>query len=157
MKQVLFFLITTLMIENATVAQPSEKFLKLNRVVVLDSVKVKTITTKSESIFSITVPAGVYWKIESINFTPSFDQIWTGGTGYMRVKINSIDLLQVSNQVYNNLVTSNYALYPFLKTTPVWAAPGTVINAYVNFSNYFQNPQLSFDLLLNAMEFSVEQ
>jgi hypothetical protein len=157
MKQVLFFLITTLMIANATVAQPSEKFLKLNRVVVLDSVKVKTITTKSESIFSITVPAGVYWKIESINFTPSFDQIWTGGTGYMRVKINSIDLLQVSNQVYNNLVSSNYALYPFLKTTPVWVGPGTVINAYATFSNYYQNPQLSFDIFLNAMEFSVEQ
>ncbi|MCF8339819.1 MAG: hypothetical protein K9I82_02505 [Chitinophagaceae bacterium] len=157
MKQFFLFVFTTVIIANGTKAQPSEKFLKLNRVLVLDSVKVKTITTKAETIFSITVPTGVYWKIESINFTPSFDQIWSGGTGYMRVKINSIDLLQPSNQIYNNQVSSVYALYPFLKTTPVWVGPGTVINAYATFNNYYQNPQLSFDLLLNAMEFSVEQ
>jgi len=158
MKQFLFCLLTITFVANNLKAQPTEKFMKLNRIVVLDSTKSKTITTQFQTIFSITVPAGMYWKVESINFTPSFDQTtYVTSPAYMRVKVNNIDLLQPYNQTYNNQTSSSsIPYYPFLKNTPFWVGPGMVISAYGNFPAYYNNPQISFDFLINAMEFIVE-
>jgi hypothetical protein len=169
MKRILFFLFTILCISNGLQAQLSEKFLKLNRVVTLDSVKTKTFNNRQETIFSVTVPAGVYWKIESINFKPSRIQPSHTGSGsfyfYSYVKINSVDLIQSNNFNYNNFYTDSSidgypSINPFFTNIPVWAGPGSVIIMYGYYyntsNNYTSNPQITHEMVLNAMEFIVE-
>ena len=161
MKRLFFLLMTILCITNGLQAQLSEKFLKLNRVVVLDSVKTKTSTMigKNETVFTIVVPSGVYWKIESMSFNPSFDQS-ISGLGDVRVKINSADVLfQVSSAEHTNFnFQTNSAsvgvINNFFKTTPTWAGPDSVINMYV--INYLIGKTLNFEMTLAAMEFIVE-
>lgn len=161
MKRILFLLLTIVFISNGLQAQLSEKFLKLNRVVVLDSVKSKTSTMmwKNENVFTIVVPNGVYWKIESMSFNPSFDQI-LNGLSDVRVKINSADVLfQVSNAAHTNFNFQGNSgsvgvINNFFKTTPTWAGPGSVINMYV--INYLTGKTLNFEMTLAAMEFIVE-
>jgi hypothetical protein len=151
MKRIFFLLLTIACISNGLQAQLSEKFLKLNRVVVLDSVKSKIFNTlgNSETIFSITVPAGVYWKIESINFNFYNNQ---NSSFEPRVKINSTELTFI-------LGTGIYTTWGgfFAKTTPTWAGPGSTINMYTT-NNYVSNNGkiANFDMALSAMEFIVE-
>jgi hypothetical protein len=162
MKRIFFLLLTIVCINNGLQAQLSEKFLKLNRVVVLDSVKSKTFTSNysTESVYTIVIPAGVFWKIESMSFNPSFDQSINGSIE-VRVKINTADVLfQVSNAYHTNFnFQSNNAsvsvINNFLKTTPTWAGPGSVLNMYVKNSN-LSGKTLNFEMTLAAMEFILE-
>lgn len=154
----IFLLMTILCITNGLQAQLSEKFLKLNRVVVLDSVKSKYFITNggSETVFSIVVPNGVYWKIESISFNPSADERFTSNLNLqnineIRVKINSVDLT-MRNSARNIDFHDGYS---FLRTTPTWASPGSIIIMYVTKSTLI-GKTLNFDMSLNAMEFIVE-
>jgi len=169
MKRILFLLFTILFITNGLQAQLSEKFLKLNRVVTLDSVKTKTFNNRQETIFSITVPAGVYWKVESINFKLSRIQPPRVGSGqfyfYSYVKINSVDLIQSnnfnSNNLYSDISTEVYpVINPFFTNISTWAGPGSVITMYGYYYNtiynYSYNPQITHEMVLNAMEFIVE-
>jgi hypothetical protein len=169
MKRILFLLLTILFITNGLQAQLSEKFLKLNRVITLDSVKTKTFNNRQETIFSITVPAGVYWKVESINFKLSRIQPPRVGSGnfyfYTYVKINSVDLIQSnnfnSNNLYTDISTEVYSsINPFFTNISTWAGPGSVITMYGYYSNssnnYGSNPQITHEMVLNAMEFILE-
>lgn len=169
MKRLFFLLLTIVCINKGLQAQLSEKFLKLNRVVVLDSVKTKTFNNRQETIFSITVPTGVYWKVESINFKLSRVQPTHGGTGsfyfYSYVKINSVDLNQSNNFAFNNFYTDNSidgypSINPFFTNIPVWAGPGSIITMYSVYyntsNNYSYSPQINHEMVLNAMEFIVE-
>jgi len=156
MKRIFFLLLTIVCISNGLKAQLSEKFLKLNRVVVLDSVKSKYFITNggSETIFSIVVPNGVYWKIESISFNPSADQNYGPDKLYIndsRVKINSVDLT-MRNSVRAVDFHDNYY---FLKSTPTWAGPSSVISMYVTKSSLI-GKTLNFEMTLAAMEFILE-
>jgi len=154
MKRILFFLFTILCISNGLQAQLSEKFLKLNRVITLDSVKTKTFNSNvssSETVFSVVIPDGVYWKIESINFNLSINQSLI--VAYEpRVKINANDLT----------FTLGAGIYTtwggfFSKTTPTWAGPGSIINMYTINTYPNQNGKsVNFDMALSAMEFIVE-
>jgi hypothetical protein len=153
MKRTFFLLLTIVCISNGLKAQLSEKFLKLNRVVVLDSVKSKIFNTNgnSETIFSITVPAGVYWKIESINFNFLTNQNFLDGLE-PRVKINSTILtFTIGTGIY-----TTWGGF-FSKTTPTWAGPGSTINMYTTNNYVYNNGKVAnFDMALSAMEFILE-
>jgi len=161
MKRILFLLLTIVCISNGLKAQLSEKFLKLNRIVVLDSVKSKTTTMvwKNENVFTIVVPNGVYWKIESMSFNPSFDQS-LNGLSDLRVKINSTDMIFIYQPNSTNINFSSGGsgygyLNNFIKTTSTWAGPGSIINMYVKNSS-LSGKTLNFEMTLTAMEFILE-
>jgi len=158
MKRIFFLILTIVIITNGLQAQLSEKFLKLNRVVVLDSVKSKYFITDggSETVFSIVVPNGVYWKIESISFNPSATERYTSPYSLpylndIRVKINSVDLTMRNS----NRNVDFHDGYSFLRTTPTWASPGSIINMYVTKSTLI-GKTLNFEMTLAAMEFILE-
>jgi len=161
MKRIFFLLLTILCISNGLQAQLSEKFLKLNRVVILDSMKSKTFTLNynAESVYNIVIPAGVYWKIESITFNPSFDQS-LNGLSDLRVKINSTDMIFIYQPNSTNINFSSGGsgygyLNNFIKTTSTWAGPGSIINMYVKNSS-LSGKTLNFEMTLTAMEFILE-
>ena len=168
MSRIFFLLLTIVFISNGLQAQLSEKFLKLNRVITLDSVKTKTFTLNgnAETVFSLTVPAGVYWKIESISFNPSFDQN-VNDIHDVRVKINTADLLFQLNYPTNNYTNFNFQfngngwitgsnyINNFIRNTPTWAGPSSVINMYVKNST-LSGKTLNFEMTLTAMEFILE-
>jgi hypothetical protein len=65
----------------------TEKFLKLNRIVNIDSTKSSVVPINETTVFEVTVPSGVVWKINLISTTVSSQtyQIKVGKTAFTSI------------------------------------------------------------------------
>jgi hypothetical protein len=141
----------------------SEKFLKLNRLLFLDSSKtISSLGPKTNTlIYKINVPAGVNWKITHVSFTSNID----GLAGYdflYWMKINNALIPQVENEDVlgpksESAATSGNPLYngkEFVRNSPIWAGPGSTIYFFARSPvSLVSNP---FTLYLTAEEYFLE-
>jgi hypothetical protein len=65
----------------------TEKFLKLNRIINIDSTKRINLPSSESTVFEVTVPSGVVWKINIINtyVSSSSCKIEVGKTAFSRI------------------------------------------------------------------------
>ena len=92
---------------NNTNAQFTEKYLKLNKIVCLDSVKsINTSSSTNVLKFTITVPSGVYWKLSNVTLAS----------------------LDGASLFYNYYV--NQSIFPNGFPTSLWLKPNSVIKIY---------------------------
>lgn len=140
-------------------AQPSEKFLKLNRIVTLDSTKYVNFNLSANTIFSVNVPSNVYWRIDNLIFNN--DPIATGQTGAVSgflIKINNVFLPQLDEDKIVGVFTGSVnKIFPttgreFARNTPLWLGPNTLLTAIVTGVG-----NIKFNLYLVAQEFYLEQ
>ena len=105
----------------------TENFLKLNRIVTIDSNKNSINIGMSKTIlFRVTVPNNVYWKSNYIGFD-------NNGSTYGFIKINNSYICSFINSVNVE------------KNTPIWIKPNSIItfesssssNTTINPSMYF--------------------
>ena len=136
-------LITFLMLANLVVkAQLTEKNLKLNRIVVLDSTKAASLSTYSNATlkFTINVPTGVYWKLKNISLAGK------DGSPKYYFYVNQA-IFYPDNSAIGNLYISN---------NTIWIAPNSTIKIY----QYVDNPTITgafnLTLYLNAEEYFLE-
>ena len=117
-------------------AQLSEKFLKLNRLIFLDSSKtISSLAANANTlIYKINVPSGVNWKITHVSFTSNID----GLVGYdflYWMKINNALIPQVENEDVlgpksESAASAGNPLYngkEFVRNSSIWAGPGSTI------------------------------
>ncbi len=110
---------------NIALCQP-EKFLKLNRIITIDSSKRGIQLSTNFTYFTLTVPDNVYWKINYISFALS-------SLAASKIKINNSYILDsVSN--------------PAEKTSPIWLAPNSILSFQ---SGYYYNPSFPQGLTSN--------
>jgi hypothetical protein len=162
MKKLFFFCICFLFLSQLSKAQLSEKFLKLNRLVFLDSSKSISLAANTNTlVFKINVPSGVYWKITHVSFTSNID----GLQGYdflYWMKINNALIPQVENEdVFGprseSAATSGNPLYSgkeFVRNSSIWAGPGSTIYFLERSPSSFSTHP--FTLYLTAEEYYLE-
>ena len=162
MKRYLYFtFLLVISITNRGLTQPSEKFLKLNRIISIDSSKTITgINTPNArtaySFIRVTVPPGVYWKIDNVSFL-SNPLLYLSDAHDFRIKINNTFLTMMNSENPGLAQTSiNYYFDKrgFNKTTAFWVGPNTVISAVI--IGIFGDATLSADFFLSAQEFFLE-
>jgi len=159
----LFFCLCYLFFSQFSQAQLSEKFLKLNRIVFLDSSKtISSLAANSNTlIFKINVPSGVNWKITHVSFTTNLD----GLVGYdflYWMKINTALIPQVENEDVlgpksESAATSGDPLFngkEFVRNSSIWVGPGSTIYFFARSPlSLGSNP---FTLYLTAEEYFLE-
>jgi len=133
-------------------SQQIEKYLKLNNIILIDSVKIISTSGPTTTIFKVTVPQGVYWKIENLTFNCGPDAV--SGI-YHLLKINNAYLPQIKNEIVEN--TGAYPSWNggFSRISTLWVGPNTTIQAEVVASGT-PKINLKYNLIISAHEFFLE-
>jgi hypothetical protein len=132
--------------------QTSEKFLKLTRIIAIDSFRTVSKTGEKNIAFQIAVPSSAYWKVEFIQF--SSDQEVGHEFHKYFVKLRNAFLRQLDGEVDFNEFPDWKA---FTRKTPIWLSPGQQITFYVEWDTVdFFGTSDKFNLILNAQEFLLE-
>jgi len=144
-------------------AQLSEKFLKLNRLVFLDSSKSIDLPSINVNtlIFKINVPSGVNWKITHVSFTANINGLGGQEINYW-MKINSALIPQVENEDVlgpksESAAANSNGLFmgkEFVRNSPIWAGPGSTI--YFSSRSVSYLTSFPFTLYLTAEEYFLE-
>lgn len=136
-----FFLFLLLASALKCQSQLNEKYLKLNAIKVIDSVKTYP---GSNTIFTIKVPDSVYWRIDQFYFQNTDFLV---SNNNFRLYVNNVYIPQINWE----LPTSSY--YGFFRNSPLWVAPRSVIRAVLasNVQGGF-----NFTLYLAAHEFYLD-
>lgn len=172
------FFVAGLIVCNSLYSQTTERFLKLNRIIALDSVKKislpsPTTLTPPTTAFTVKVPSGVYWKFTGIHFSQSVEDsanfLSTSQPFNFYLKVNSSYVSQLHSDQAAGALTEplshrasvTQATFPgwgneFIRTTPLWCAPNSILQLRVIQGGTASTGPFKFNLYLTAEEYTLE-
>jgi hypothetical protein len=132
-----------------------EKFLKLNKIIVIDSTKSLTFNNLPSgrnrlTFFTVKVPEGVFWKIDQILFQYNDNLNSTSGGENIRISINDVFIVKIATEQ-----ASTGEVRSFIRSSTLWLAPNTIIKGEC-ITGYSVLLTLGLSLRMSGQEYIVE-
>ena len=149
------FILTISLVISFFELKAQEKFLKLNKIVIIDSTKSLTFNNVPSGrnrlvFFTIKVPEGVFWKIDQIIFQYNDNLPFTSGGQNIRISINDVFIVKIANEQ-----GASGEVGSFIRNSTLWLAPNSIIKAEC-ITSYNPILTLGLSLRMSGQEYILE-